>query len=212
MENEPEASPIVPDWRVRRAVVDDLAALAELWREAQMPAQNFEKNFTDFQVVEDGEGRLRATVAMEISGHFGRLHSEAIADFALADTLRPLLWARLQGVAQNHGIYRLWTLEAAPFWKKDAGFAPPGEDVKQKFPEAFGSADQPWLTLRLREEGADPEALERQFEAFRATEQARRERLLSQVAPLKWVGLAIAAALFVVGMIALAHVLLSMRR
>jgi N-acetylglutamate synthase-like GNAT family acetyltransferase len=199
------------EWRVRRAVVDDLGPLAELWRAERMPGDSLEKQFTDFQVAEDGAGRLQAAVALQISGPSGRIHSEAIADFALADILRPLLWERLRGVAQNHGLFRLWTQESAPFWKKDAGFAPANKEAKGKFPEAFGDREGEWLVLRLREEGADPESIERQFAAFRAAEQAKREKLLGQVRPLKWVGIGIAASLLILGFAAAIYAVISIR-
>ncbi len=181
---------------MRRAVVDDLGPLAELWNAAQMPAANFEKNFTEFQVIEDALGKIHGAVAMQIDSGAGRIHSEIIADFALADTFRPLLWARLRSVAQNHGLFRLWTLERAPFWKKDAGFAPAPAEAKAKFPEAFGPPSGEWLSLRLREEGADAESIERQFAAFKETERAKREKLLGQVRPLKWIGIGIAIVIF----------------
>lgn len=190
-------------WRVRRAVVDDLGPLAELWTAAQISTADLEKKFTDLQVVEDESGKLHACLAMEIAGGAGRIHSEAIADFALTDTLRPLLWARLRGVAENHGLLRLWTRETAPFWKKDAGFAPPSNDIKPKFPEAFGSLADQWLTLRLRDESAEAQSIERQFAAFKEAERAKREKLLGQVRPLKWIGIGIAALLFVIGFIAI---------
>jgi hypothetical protein len=190
-------------WRVRRAVVDDLGPLADLWRAAQMPAENLDKKFTDFQVVEDAAGQLHAGVALEIADKAGRIHSEAIADFALADTLRPLLWARLRSVAQNHGLFRLWTQEKAPFWKKDAGFAAASAEGMEKFPEAFGSPRDGWLTLQLRDERADPDSIERQFAAFKETERAKREKLLSQVRPLKWIGIGIGVVLLIIGFIAI---------
>ncbi len=210
--NEAESNPLGGEWRVRRAVVDDLAALTQLWRDAHMPEGQLEKNFTDFQVIEDAEGRIQGALALEISERSGRVHSEAISNFALADTLRPLLWVRINGVAHNHGLHRLWTQETAPFWKKDVGFAVPPDDVKSKFPEAFGTLDDSWAMLRLREEGADPEVIERQFAAFREAERARRERLLSNVAPLKWIGLVIAAVLLLIGLASLLHVLAASRR
>jgi N-acetylglutamate synthase-like GNAT family acetyltransferase len=197
---------------VRRAVVDDLGPLADLWSATQMPAENLERKFTDFQVVEDDAGKLHAAVALEITGGAGRIHSEAIADFALTDTLRPLLWARLRGVAQNHGLVRLWTQESAPFWKKDAGFALPSAAAREKFPEAFGPPESGWLTLRLRDEGADPESIERQFAAFKAVEQAKREKLLGQVRPLRWVGLGLAAVLLVLGFVAVLLALKTLHR
>ena len=154
-------------------------------------------------MVEDGEGRIRAAIAMEIGAGAGRIHSEAIEDFSLADTLRPLMWVRLRGVAQNHGLFRVFTQETAPFWKRDAGFAPAGADVMQKFPESFGPPTGEWLVLRLREEGADPESIERQFAAFKETERAKRERLLGQIKPLKWIGIGIAILVFIIGFIAI---------
>jgi len=199
-------------FRVRRATVDDLPAMLELWRVALTPSERLEKEFTDFQLAEDAAGRLHAAIGLQISGSSGWVHSETIGDFALADTLRPLLWARVLSVAQNHGLFRLWTLETAPFWKKEVGFAPPPEEVKQKFPEAFGSLDEPWLALRLRDEGADPDAIERQFAAFKEAERLKREKLIGQVRPLKWIGTAIAAILFLIGLAALLHVLLQSRR
>src|SRR5271154_1485404 len=110
-------------YRTRRATVDDLAQLAVLWRAAQMPVAELEKQFTDFQVAEDDQGKVAAAIGLHIDGSSGRGHSETFADFGLTDTLRPALWARLQVVAQNHGLFRLWTEEDAPWWKKDAGFS-----------------------------------------------------------------------------------------
>jgi len=190
-------------WSVRRAVVDDLPALAELWRAAQLPAVNFEKNFTDFQVAEGTDGKLHGAIAMQIAGGSGRIYSEAIADFSLADTLRPMIWARLRSVAQNHGLIRVWTLETAPFWKKDAGFAAPPAEAREKFPEAFGSLTPDWLMLKLRDEMADVDSIERQFAAFKETERAKRERLLGQVKPLKWIALGLAMAIFVIAVVGL---------
>lgn len=75
-----------------------------------------ERRLTEFQVVETLDGQLFGALGMEISGRHGRLHSEAFSDFALADVLRPHLWERMQSVATNHGLVRVWTREKTPFW------------------------------------------------------------------------------------------------
>ena len=182
-----------PGYRIRRATTDDLEQLTAVWAAAALPAGELDKQFTEFQVAESAEGQIVGAVALQIAGSEGRIHSEAFADFALSDTLRPLLWQRLEIVARNHGLFRIWTAETAPFWKKDAGFATaPGRP-----PEAFGAARGIWLALRLKDEGADPNLLEAQFQLFREAERARRERLLQRAAAVKIAGTLIAVLLFI---------------
>jgi N-acetylglutamate synthase-like GNAT family acetyltransferase len=179
-------------YRIRRATTDDLEQLKAVWAAAALPAAELEKQFTEFQVAESSEGRIVGAVALQVAGSHGKIHSETFADFALSDRLRPLLWERLEIVARNHGLFRLWTVETAPFWKKDVGFshaaAPP--------PEAFGPAQGSWLSLRLKDEGADPDLLEAQFNLFREAERARREKLLQRAAVVKMAGTLIAVLLF----------------
>ncbi len=109
-------------YRVRRATIDDLEKLNEVWRAAHLPAAELEQQFTDFQVAEAPDGRIVGAIAMRVHGFEGHVHSETFPDFALSDAVRPLLWQRLETVAKNHGLFKLWTLETAPFWKKAAGF------------------------------------------------------------------------------------------
>jgi N-acetylglutamate synthase-like GNAT family acetyltransferase len=182
-----------PGYHIRRATTDDLEKLIEVWRAAALPAADLEKQFTEFQVAESADRQIVGAIALQVVGTDGRVHSETFVDFGLSDTLRPLLWRRLETVARNHGLFRLWTAETAPFWKKDAGFTNPSGQP----PEAFGSGSGSWLALRLKEEGADPALLETQFNLFRETERASREKLLQRAAALKLAGTAIAVLLFV---------------
>ncbi len=140
--------------------------------------------------------RWSAALGLQVAGADGKIHSETFADFALSDTVRPLLWERLQLLARNHGLFRVWTEEAAPFWKKDAGFSAPPADTLGRLPEAFGRTRGGWLALRLREESADPNLLEAQFALFRDAERARREKLLQRAEALKMAGTVIAVLLF----------------
>ena len=89
-------------------------------------------------------------------------------------------------------MFRLWTAETAPYWKKDAGFS----TASTQPPDDFGPARGPWLALRLKEETADPNLLEAQFRVFRDAERAKREKLLQRAAALKMAGTVIAALLF----------------
>jgi N-acetylglutamate synthase-like GNAT family acetyltransferase len=188
-----------PGYRIRRATTDDLEQLMGLWAAAALSAAELEKRFTEFQVAESLEGRIVGAIGLQLAGADGKIHSESFADFALSDTVRPLLWQRLETMARNHGLFRMWTAETAPFWKKGAGFTiasiPP--------PEAFGPAQGPWLALLLKDEAADPNLIEAQFTLFREAERAKREKLLQSAAALKLVGTVIAILLFVFSMVVL---------
>jgi N-acetylglutamate synthase-like GNAT family acetyltransferase len=182
--------------RIRRATTDDLAQLIVLWQAAGLPAAALEKQFTEFQVAEDSAGRIVGAIALQIAAADGIIHSESFADFALSDTLRPLLWQQLETTARSQGLLRLWTEETAPFWKKDVGFT----NVPGHPPEALGPARGPWLALRLKEELSDLNVIEAQFSHFRETERLRREKLLQRTQPLKTIGTLIAALLFIFAM------------
>jgi len=192
-------------YRARRATTDDLEQMIKLWEAAQLPALELEKRFTEFQVAYDETGKLVAAVGLHIAGSEGRIHSETFADFSLTDPVRPLLWERLQTVATNHGLFRLWTQETAPFWKKAAGFSEASAQILAKLPEVFRSENAGWLALQLREAGADPDALEREFTAYREAEKAKRDKLMQQAAALRIVGTIIAVIVFIFALGVLIH-------
>ncbi len=180
-------------YQIRRATTDDLDKLIVLWRASGLPSDDLEKQFTEFQVAESREGQIVGAIAMQIAGTDGRIHSEAYSDFSLSNHLRPLFWARLEVVARNHGLFRVWTTETAPFWKKEAGFSAP----TTRPPELFAPANDPWLALRLKEEGADPALLEAQFTLFREAERAKREKLMQSASALKMFGTLVAVVVFI---------------
>jgi N-acetylglutamate synthase-like GNAT family acetyltransferase len=188
-----------PGYRVRRATTDDLKQLSAVWTAVALPAAELEKRFTEFQVAEGPDGRIVGAIALQVVGTDGKIHSESFADFALSDTLRPLFWQRIQTMSSNHGLFRLWTAETAPFWKKDAGFTA----ATGALPEALGPAQGSWLTLRLKDESADPNLIEAQFALYLQTERAKREKLLQSAATLKVVGTVMAVVLFVFSMVIL---------
>jgi hypothetical protein len=188
-----------PGYRVRRATTDDLEQLLTVWAAAALPAAELEKRFTEFQVAEGPDGCIVGAIALQVAGTDGKIHSESFADFALSDTLRPLFWQRIETMARNHGLFRLWTTETAPFWKKDAGFIA----ATGALPEVLGPAQGAWLTLRLKDESADPNLIEAQFALYLQTERAKREKLLQRAAALKGVGTAIAVVLFIFSMVIL---------
>src|SRR6516225_3162151 len=99
------------DFQVRRATIEDLPALTRLWDSMNLAGAGLDRRLTEFQVVVDAIGTVVGTVGLQMLGKQALLHSEAFTDFAVADIVRPRLWDRLQMVAGNNGICRVWSLE-----------------------------------------------------------------------------------------------------
>src|SRR5690242_10104062 len=105
-----------PNQQARRATIEDVAKLVPLWKQEGLPWQDLEKRFKEFQVIEGDGGEVLGAIGLQISGLEGRLHSEAFAHAEQADALREKLLARVQIVASNFGLVRLWAQFATPFW------------------------------------------------------------------------------------------------
>ena len=169
--------------RIRRATLDDLPRLKVLWASMQFRTEDLEKRLTEFQVAEAADGKILGALGVQILRPHGWLHSEAFHDFTLADDLRPLFLERLRALAANHGVFRLWTREKAPFWARQ-GFGPAGTEVLKKLPEAWAGAGSDWLTLQLKDEDAIV-SLEKEMTLFMQSEKQRTERALDRVRLLK---------------------------
>ena len=142
-----------PDYRIRRATLDDLGALKALWKSMGLPVEALEKRLIEFQVAEDSSGRIVAAFGFQIQGRQGHVHSEAFEDFTIADEVRPLFWQRIQPLAMNHGITRLWTQEKSPYWSHN-GFQPASGEILKRLPETWTGPHSTWRTLQLKDEEA----------------------------------------------------------
>ena len=172
------------DFQVRRATIDDLSSLKELWGRMQLPVSEMEKRLTEFQVVLTPEGSIAGAVGMEILDRQGRIREEAFDDFAVADLSRQQLWERLQNVAKNHGLFRLWTQESAPFWRQN-GFLPPDEKAAQRFPAAWTTPSN-WLTLALGENPEAEESWDSHFAQFKELERRQTQKTVRWAQALKF--------------------------
>jgi len=158
----------LPDLRIRRATVDDLPALRAVWLSMQLDAAALENRLTEFQIAELG-GEVAGAVAFQIIRTAGLLHSEGYSDFSVADEARKLFWERLQNLAANHGVFRLWTQENSPFWLR-WGFQPAGEEDLARLPDEWKKNEGGWFTLELKNEALVTAALEKQYGEFSARE------------------------------------------
>jgi N-acetylglutamate synthase-like GNAT family acetyltransferase len=163
--------------RIRRANVDDFAALKKIWASMRLPADELEKRLTEFQVVENSGGEVVGAIGIQFSKQHALLHSEGYSDFSVADAARNLFWTRIQTLAANHGVFRVWTQERSPFWKS-FGFQPPAAEVFARLPAEWKNEfDGGWLTLQLKNEEVIAAALEKNFAPFMAEEKLGTKRI-----------------------------------
>ena len=98
-----------PNVQVRRATIEDLAKLTELWQQEGLPAEEFARRFQEFQVVELAGESMLGAVGLKVAGTEGWLHSEVFGAPEFGDLVREQIWERVQIVAKNHGLVRVWT-------------------------------------------------------------------------------------------------------
>ncbi|MEJ0088968.1 MAG: hypothetical protein WDM80_04335 [Limisphaerales bacterium] len=173
--------------RIRRATVDDRAVLKSLWESMRLPADALEKRLTEFQVVENSDGEVVGAIGIQFSKQHALLHSEGYSDFGVADTARQLFWERVQTLAANLGVFRVWTQERSPFWKS-YGFQPPNAQLLNRLPAEWKNEfDGGWLTLQLKNEEVITAAIEQQFAGFMATEKKDTDRVMEKARTIKTV-------------------------
>ncbi|MSU59944.1 MAG: hypothetical protein EXS35_17545 [Pedosphaera sp.] len=188
-------------FRIRRATVDDLATLKSLWESMRLPTDGMEKRLTEFQVAEGPDGRVVGAIGFQVSQRHGLIHSEAFLDFSVTDQVRPLFWTRLNSLALNHGVARLWTREFAPFWSHN-GLLIPSDDELARLPESWDRNAEGWLTLRLKNEVAIANA-DKEIDLLFSAEKQRTAAALDHAKIVRtvvlWLG-----TLFALGLLALA--------
>ena len=193
--------------KIRRVHVGDLNELRAVWRAAGIYSLELEKRFTEFQIVINEKADIIASFGINAQGKEAHVHSESYAPDAPREEIRELIWKRVQTLAENRGLMRLWA-DDQEFWKQQ-GFEKPQEKVLKRGIELFGSAMERRLTLQLRDEEDLHKLAEAQFELFQQTSQAERERILSQGNFYKNVAVAVAAFVVLGGLIAAAFFLIS---
>jgi hypothetical protein len=194
--------------RVRRATVDDIATLRQTWEAMCFSPDDLEKRLTEFQVVENADGEVVGAMGIQFSGQHALLHSEGYSDFGVADDARQLFWERIQTLASNHGVFRIWTQERSPFWKH-LGFQPPTAEISSRLPAGWKNesngglgaqerSEGGWLTLQLKDEEAIAAALEKDFVPFMAGERSETEKISEKA---KTINTFITIAGFAIGII-----------
>jgi N-acetylglutamate synthase-like GNAT family acetyltransferase len=174
---------VMPSLNIRRATVDDLPALKSLWISANLPANELENRLTEFQVAEH-DGSFAGALGIQIVRQHLRLHSEDYADFAVADAARELFWERIETLAANHSVFRVWTQENSPFWTR-MGFQSADAETLKRLPEEWKNLEGRWLTLQLKDEDAIKAALGGQFASFMDSEKKQTSEVAESARKLR---------------------------
>ncbi|HSY43151.1 MAG TPA: hypothetical protein VK811_04525 [Candidatus Acidoferrum sp.] len=171
--------------RIRRATTDDLFQLKLLWTSMHLREDDLEKRLTEFQVVEDADGLFLGAIGLQVSGTHALLHNEGFTDFSAADTGRNLFWDRVQILAANHGVFRLWTQERSSFWK-EFSFRPPDAETFARLPAEWKNEfDGAWLTLQLKDEAAIAAALGTGLADLKDAGKRETERVMEQAQTMR---------------------------
>ncbi len=189
-------------FQARRATVDDLPALLELWLAAGLPGEQLEPFLTEFQLVNDEHGALCAAVGLLIHEQDGLIHSEAIATEANAAACRAALWRRTQIVARNQGIARLWTPEDDPFWIANGFHLATSEEIAA-MPTAMANPDAKWFLHRSIDPSKAKQIINEQLAIWEASRLQEREDFTRTIGSLRSVAL-LTAALIIGGAFLLA--------
>jgi len=183
------------NYQIRRATLDDLPQLTAFWQSMQWSVPELSKRITEFQVVED-QGKIIAMIGLQVAERQARIHSEVFADFEKADQLRPLLWERIQSVARNHGLLRLWTREKAPFWSQ-CSLTPADAQSLERLLLLWKGESTDWRTLKLKDDLQAILSLDKEFALFMESEKQRTHRAFQHARALKALATVIALMVFV---------------
>jgi N-acetylglutamate synthase-like GNAT family acetyltransferase len=178
-----------PTYGLRRATLEDLPALRELWKKANLSLPDLEKRFTEVQIAETSDGKIAGALGLKIDRLHGVMHSEAILEKENL-ALYEAFWQRMQILSRNYGLFRLWTDSQTPYWQT-VGFKVPEEKAFEKKPASLTGDREKLLTLPLKEESAEGLTVEQQFELFTQSQKAETERLMQQAQVFKKVAYAI---------------------
>ncbi len=149
-----------------------------------LPAKKLGKRPTEFLVAETADGKLLGAIGIQIVRRHARLHSEGFFDFAFADEARQMFWERIQTIASHHGVFRIWTQERSPFWRR-WNFQPSTAETLARLPEEWNQTGSEWFTLELKDEEVIVNALDKDFAAFMSSEKQNTARVHERAQTLK---------------------------
>ncbi|MCE2826634.1 MAG: hypothetical protein LW626_06030, partial [Verrucomicrobium sp.] len=200
----------------RRADVEDLGSLTDLWSSAGLPADELGGFVAEFHVVTDPDGRVLHAIGLLVEGDQALLHSEALASGSShdPDSCRSTAWRRLRIIARNQGVRRIWTREDAAYWST-CGFHPvAASDLPEPLP-SFATREDGWWLFRHPEPSQAAQMVQQQMALWQTQREQEADGFRSRLATFRAVawGLVFVVAILTLVFMALVKTqLLPMRR
>jgi hypothetical protein len=166
----------------RRANVEDLGTLMDLWSGAGLPSDELGRFLGEFQVVTGPDGRILHAIGLLVEGEEALLHSEAMAQEAGADpdAWRAVAWRRLRLIARNQGVVRIWSREDADYWA-GSGFQPVAVGELPATLPSFVQRDEGWWIYRHPEPAQADQMVQREMALWRTLREQEAERFRSRL-------------------------------
>ena len=193
----------------RRATLEDLDSLRDLWSASGLPADELAKFLNEFQVVTDPSGRIIYSIGLLTEDGQALLHSEAVGcpPPEEPDTCRALAWKRLGILSRNQGIRRIWTREDAAYWGT-CGFDPlPVQELPAELP-SFVPREVGWSVHRHHEPAQTELLVKRELALWQTRREQETEEFQRKVRKFR----AVALVLFGLSMILLLAFLFTVLR
>ena len=193
----------------RRATLEDLDSLRDLWSASGLPADELAKFLNEFQVVTDPSGRIIYSIGLLTEDGQALLHSEAVGcpPPEEPDTCRALAWKRLGILSRNQGIRRIWTREDAVYWGT-CGFDPlPVQELPAELP-SFVPREVGWSVHRHHEPAQTELLVKRELALWQTRREQETEEFQRKVRKFR----AVALVLFGLSMILLLAFLFTVLR
>ncbi|MEY4691537.1 MAG: hypothetical protein RIT19_1862 [Verrucomicrobiota bacterium] len=174
----------------RRATVEDLEPLRNLWSGAGLPADELGKFLHEFQVVTDPSGRILYSVGLLPEGGEALLHSEALESPPPpeADACRALAWRRLGILSRNQGITRIWTREDSEYWDTCGFDAVAARDLPATLP-SFVPREDGWRVHRQPEPAQTDLLVKRELALWKTQREQEAENFQRRVRTFRTVAL-----------------------
>lgn len=187
-----------PQLNARRATLDDLAGLQALWQRCGLPWEQLERYLTEFQVVPLDDGTFVGAMGLLVEGHEALMHTEAIpADQGEPDEIRAALWRRVQIVARNQGVVRLWTQEDAPYWGA-SGYGVPDPKSRGEAKAGFLSDDPDWRMYQLVDPDRAAKMVQEQMAIWEATRSQESDDLQETVRRIRTIAFVVTGLIIAV--------------
>lgn len=162
-------------YRFRRANIDDVERLRDLWLRHGYDSEGLESRITEFQVALDESDTIVASIGIRNQQRQALFHHECWGAEMTHQVRRDLAAHAIQ-VAERFQVWRIWTTMEDVLWS-EMGFDPVKPDALEDLPQGFGDWRSGWKAYKLRSDIASDENLARQFELLKIQNQEDNHKI-----------------------------------